>query len=110
MKLGNVSVLLEPESALAAIYAAEHNLIQERHRSKYSFDRRYGAELSGCGLKMTAFAQDGMTEAFEWDGHPWGIGVQFHPEFVSKPSRPHPLFTAFVRASLDAAAARGLSN
>ena len=100
MKLGNCTVTLQPNSRIATVYNAANYKIQERHRSKYSFDRRYADELSAKGLQSVAFAEDGMVEAFEWTNHPWGIGVQFHPEFVSRPSKPHPLFVAFLLAAI----------
>lgn len=99
MKLGSDSVRLVPGSRLHGIYGCD--TVSERHRNKYTFDRRYAADLAAHGLVVTASAAlDGQTEAFEWQGHPWGIGVQYHPEFVSRPSAPHPLFAAFVGAAL----------
>jgi CTP synthase len=77
-------------------------MISERHRSRYAFDRRFQSDITAKGLKITAFAQDNQPEAFEWEDHPWGIGVQYHPEFSSRPIKPHPLFAAFI------AAARGI--
>ena len=54
------------------------------------------------GLILSAETElDARAEAFEWENHKWGVGVQFHPEFVSRPAKPHPLFTAFIGAALN---------
>lgn len=100
MKLGASKVNIKKESKLFSIY--KETQITERHRSKYSFDQRYTDSMTEHGLISTASAaSDGQTEAFEWSDHPFGIGVQFHPEFVSRPFKPHPLFTAFIRAAME---------
>ena len=99
MKLGAGIVSVEKKTKLFEIYKKEH--ITERHRNKYTFDRRYTQEMAENGLKTAATSvPDKQTEAFEWENHPWGIGVQFHPEFVSRPTKPHPLFEAFIGATL----------
>ena len=100
MKLGASEVKIVKGSRLNSIYKKTAAL--ERHRNKYSVDRRYIETLEGLGLFVTASsAADGQIEAFEWSDHPWGIGVQYHPEFVSRPVKPHPLFTAFIQAALE---------
>ncbi len=100
MKLGAAQVNLVKGTKLHSIY--KKDTISERHRSKYTFDRRYTNDISDKGLATAATAAaDGQTEAFEWKNHPWGIGVQFHPEFVSRPTKPHPLFTSFIGAALE---------
>lgn len=100
MKLGALPVTIHEGSKLNSIYNTTQ--VIERHRSKYSFDRRYSKDLAAQGLNINASsASDGQTEGFEWKEHPWGIGVQYHPEFVSRPSKPHPLFVSFIRAALD---------
>lgn len=100
MKLGASEVLVEKDTKLWDVYKSES--IIERHRSKYTFDRRYAADMTGNGLSISAkSASDGQTEAFEWKNHPWGIGVQYHPEFVSRPANPHPLFNSFIKAAID---------
>lgn len=99
MKLGASAVTLTKGTKLHAIY--KKDTISERHRSKYTFDRRYTDDMIKFGLVPAAQASaDGQIEAFEWNNHPWGIGVQFHPEFISRPTNPHPLFTAFIGAAL----------
>lgn len=100
MKLGASEVRLLKGSKINSIYKKAS--ILERHRNKYTFDRRYRDTLEPLGLLVTATsAADGQVEAFEWKDHPWGIGVQFHPEFVSRPTKPHPLFTAFIQAAME---------
>ena len=75
--------------------------VSERHRNKHTFDRKYTDAMKENGLIISACAEvDGRAEAFEWTNHKWGIGVQYHPEFVSRPAKPHPLFTAFLGAAL----------
>ncbi|MBP5175690.1 MAG: CTP synthase [Treponema sp.] len=100
MKLGAEEVRLEEGSRLYSIYNSP--VIVERHRSKYTFDRRYAKDMTEHNLLTTAKStSDGQTEGFEWKDHPWGIGVQFHPEFTSRPFKPHPLFVAFINAALE---------
>lgn len=100
MKLGASAVDILEGTKLYSIYNS--NTIKERHRSKYTFDRRYAQDMSMNGIVISAKnSADDQTEAFEWANHPWGIGVQFHPEFVSRPESPHPLFTSFIKASLE---------
>lgn len=100
MKLGASSVSIEKDSKLYEIYMNEN--VIERHRSKYTFDKRYTEDLEAQGLLISAHSQeDGQVEAFEWKNHPWGIGVQFHPEFISRPTKPHPLFVSFIGAAID---------
>ncbi|QTQ12332.1 CTP synthase [Treponema parvum] len=97
MKLGAALVNLNKNTKIFDIYKKRQ--ISERHRSKYTFDKRYEDDMAQNGLITSATAvSDSQTEAFEWKDHPWGIGVQYHPEFVSRPSNPHPLFIAFIGA------------
>ena len=97
MKLGASQITIEQNTKLHEIYNSDS--ISERHRSKYCFDKRYANEVSEQGLIISAYsASDRQTESFEWKNHPWGIGVQFHPEFISRPSKPHPLFNSFIKA------------
>ncbi len=100
VKLGISPVSIAKDTKLHEIYKA--HMIQERHRSKYTFDRRYTADMASQNLIISAAAaDDNQAEAFEWKNHPWGIGVQFHPEFVSRPTKPHPLFNSFIGAALN---------
>lgn len=99
VKLGASSIVVSKDTKLSQVYGGDEK-ISERHRSKYAFDRRYVSDMDANGLALTAVGTDGIAEAFEWKNHPWGVGVQFHPEFVSRPTKPHPLFTAFIGAAL----------
>lgn len=100
MKLGNLGVELKKNSKLYKIYN-NVQFIEERHRNKYIFDKRFESDMQKAGLVVSAYsATDKVPEAIEWTEHRWGIGVQYHPEFVSRPSVPHPLFTEFIRAAL----------
>ena len=100
MKLGASNVKINTESKLFEIYRQE--VVSERHRSKYTFDRKYAADMESQGLFISAVSEeDGQTEAFEWTNHPWGIGVQYHPEFKSRATNPHPLFVALIGAAID---------
>ena len=101
VKLGASSVSIMQNTTLHSVYNAER--IVERHRSKYTFDRHYTTIMHEHGLVTNAIsAEDGQTEGFEWKNHPWGIGVQYHPEFISRPAKPHPLFLSFIQAALNA--------
>ncbi len=76
--------------------------IRERHRHRYEFNNRYRKILENKGMTVSGvFEDDDLCEIVEIEGHPWMIGVQFHPEFQSKPTAPHPLFRDFVKAIVD---------
>jgi CTP synthase len=98
MRLGSYACELAPGSLAAKVYGT--NLIDERHRHRYEFNCLYERTLGDHGLKISGRSPDGkFVEIAELPGHPWYLAVQFHPEFKSKPTRPHPLFAAFVAAS-----------
>jgi len=99
MRLGASPSKLVPGTRLQEIY--DTDTIAERHRHRYEVSNLFRDELSAAGLVFGAFTLDGaLVESAEWPDHPWGIGVQFHPEFKSKPVRPHPLFSSFVAACM----------
>ena len=76
-------------------------VVQERHRHRYEVSNRYRQSLEEAGLLVAAVTPDhSLVESVQWVDHPWGIGVQFHPEFQSKPTEAHPLFASFVRQSM----------
>ena len=76
--------------------------ISERHRHRYEFNNDYRERLQQAGLVISGVSPDGrLVETVEVPGHPFFVGVQFHPEFKSRPNRPHPLFLGFVSAALD---------
>jgi CTP synthase len=100
MRLGAWTCVLQPKSVAYAAYGA--NEISERHRHRYEFNREYEALLTGAGLRITGTTPDATyVEIVEIPGHPFFLGCQFHPEFKSKPLEPHPLFSAFVKASYE---------
>ena len=84
-----------------AFRAYKRSLIQERHRHRYEFNNKYRALLARKGMVFSGvYANKGLVEIVEVKGHPYFIAVQFHPEFKSKPDRPHPLFREFITAAL----------
>ena len=98
MRLGAYTANLKPESRVAEVYG--ETVIEERHRHRYEVDIQYRDQLEGCGLVFSGMSPDGrLPEIVEHKGHPWFIGVQFHPELKSKPFAPHPLFRDFIRAA-----------
>jgi CTP synthase len=102
MRLGAYEAVLAPGSQVSKIYGATN--ISERHRHRYEVNINYKGRLEDKGLRFSGMSPDGeLPEIVELPGHPWFIGVQFHPELKSKPFEPHPLFTAFIRAALDEA-------
>jgi CTP synthase len=100
MRLGAYNATLTEGSRVARVYGATQ--IEERHRHRYEVDIRYRDKLESCGLIFSGMSPDGkLPEIVEHKGHPWFIGVQFHPELKSKPFAPHPLFADFVRAAVE---------
>jgi CTP synthase len=98
MRLGRYACELTPGSRAAAIYGTP--LVQERHRHRFEFNCLYESSLTEQGMKVSGRSPDGkFVEIAELPSHPWFIAVQFHPEFQSKPLRPHPLFASFVAAA-----------
>jgi CTP synthase len=98
MRLGEYACELTPGSLAQQVYGA--SVIHERHRHRYEFNCLYEKTLAEHGLKISGRSPDGkFVEIAELPGHPWYLAVQFHPEFKSKPTRPHPLFAAFVEAA-----------
>ena len=75
--------------------------ISERHRHRYEFNNDYRERLTSCGLKLSGLSPDGrLVETVELGDRPFFIGVQFHPEFKSRPNKAHPLFLGFIKAAL----------
>jgi CTP synthase len=98
MRLGAWPCKIESNSLAAKAYGETE--ISERHRHRYEFNREYEETLTAAGLRITGSSPDGTyVEIVEIPGHPYFVGCQFHPEFKSKPLEPHPLFTAFIKAS-----------
>ena len=100
MRLGAWACKLEPGSFAHRAYGKLE--ISERHRHRYEFNREYEKILTGAGLRITGRTPDeNYVEIIEVPEHPWFVGCQFHPEFKSKPLEPHPLFAAFIGASVE---------
>ena len=109
MRLGSYACELTPGSLAQRVYGV--NLIHERHRHRYEFNCLYERALTEHGLRISGRSPDGkFVEIAELPGHPWYLAVQFHPEFKSKPTRPHPLFAAFVAASYAHKTEHGLAG
>jgi CTP synthase len=100
MRLGAYTCMLTNESFAFDAYGETE--ISERHRHRYEFNNEFKAILTGKGLRITGMSPDGrLAEIIEIKDHPWFLGCQFHPEFKSRPTAPHPLFDRFIRASLE---------
>ena len=99
MRLGAYRCCLAPDSLLHALYGADE--IFERHRHRYEFNNAYIEAFTAHGLRVAGVNPErNLVEAVELVEHPWFVGVQFHPEFKSRPNRPHPLFTGLVGAAI----------
>ena len=100
MRLGLYPCKLAEGSRCRSIYGDE--LIYERHRHRYEFNNAYRKILTANGLNIAGLSPDEkLVEIVELPEHPWFVGVQFHPEFKSRPNKPHKLFADFIKASLD---------
>ncbi len=98
MRLGLYPAKLAPGSLAASLY--DEPIIYERHRHRWEVNNRYRKELVAAGLALSGISPDErLVEIIELPGHPFFIGSQFHPEFLSRPDRPHPLFSGFVAAA-----------
>ncbi len=98
MRLGSYPCHLKAGTKAAAAYRAEQ--VDERHRHRWEFNNEYRETLEAHGLVFSGLSPDGrLVEIAEIAAHPFMVGSQFHPEFKSRPNRPHPLFNAFVAAS-----------
>jgi len=98
MRLGAQPCRLRRGTKAAAAYGCEE--ISERHRHRYEFNNAYREQFEAQGLMISGTSPDGsLVEIVELNNHPWFVAVQFHPEFKSQPTRPHPLFAGFVGAA-----------
>ncbi len=105
MRLGVYPARLRPGSKVATAYGEP--IVYERHRHRYEFNNRYRATMEDAGLLSTGTSPDDrLVEFLELAGHPFWVGTQAHPEFKSRPDRPHPLFREFVGAALGRAEGR----
>lgn len=99
MRLGAYPCMLEEGTNAFKAYGTKE--ISERHRHRYEFNNAYRDILTKQGMKISGLSPDReLVEIIEIEDHPWFLGCQFHPEFKSRPTNPHPLFKAFIEASL----------
>ena len=97
MRLGLYPCDLQPGTKAALAYQTD--VVQERHRHRFEFNNAYRPILESAGLRYSGLSPDGrLVEIAEHANHPFMLGTQFHPEFLSRPNRPHPLFVAFIKA------------
>ena len=100
MRLGNYPCHLVPGSKAALAYGLE--MIDERHRHRFEFNNAYREPLHAAGLMASGLSPDGrLVEIVESVEQPFMVGVQFHPEFRSRPQTPHPLFRAFIAEAMN---------
>jgi CTP synthase len=105
MRLGSYQAVLKPDSMVARAYGTL--AVTERHRHRFEFNNRYKARLEACGLVCSGMSPDGrLVEFVELAEHPYWVATQAHPEFKSRPDRPHPLFRELVTAALERAEGR----
>jgi CTP synthase len=98
MRLGSYPARLQRGSRVAEVYGVPE--VSERHRHRYEVSNSYRDQFVANGLKLSGLSPDGsLVEIVELENHPWFIGVQFHPELRSRPTRPHPLFAGFIAAA-----------
>ena len=98
MRLGLYDAVIKNNSLISKIYSEKR--IKERHRHRYEVNIKYKKDFEKKGLIFSALSPDGtLPEIIELDNHPWFVGVQFHPEFKSRPFTPHPLFSSFIKAA-----------
>jgi len=106
MRLGGHDVFLKRPSRAFDIYKTEK--IRERHRHRYELNQKYLGRFEESGMKYTAFSDNGRrAEILELDGHPFYMATQYHPEYVSRPERPEPIYVAFVAACVRRAKSAG---
>jgi CTP synthase len=100
MRLGAYPAVLAEGSLVRKVYGGKAQ-ITERHRHRYEVNIHYREQLEAAGLSFSGLSPDGvLPEIVEFPGHPWFIGVQYHPELKSKPFDPHPLFASFIEAAV----------
>ncbi len=99
LRLGSYPCKIAPNTTMARCYGSE--LIHERHRHRYEFNNAYREQFAEAGLNLSGASPDGrLVETVELSDHDFFVGVQYHPEFKSRPNRAHPLFMGFVSAAM----------
>ena len=102
MRLGLYPCVLQPGTKAATAYGEKQ--IEERHRHRWEFNNTYREEFEKAGMSFSGISPDGMlVEISELKDHPYMVGSQFHPEFLSRPMRPHPLFVGLIKAAAEKA-------
>ncbi len=100
MRLGSYLCRMEKDSIVGSIYDKPE--VQERHRHRFEFNNQFKEKYKKAGMKATGiYPEKDLVEIMELEGHPWFVGVQFHPEYRSTVAEPHPLFLNFIRASME---------
>ena len=100
LRLGAYPCVIAPDTTMARCYGLPQ--ISERHRHRYELNNRFRQQLTDAGLTLSGTSPDGrLVETVELTDRPFYVGVQYHPEFKSRPNKPHPLFVGFVKASLE---------
>ncbi len=100
MRLGSYPCNIRKDSLLYGVYRQEQ--VSERHRHRFEFNNKYLAAFEKAGMKAVGInPHDNLVEVIELPGHPWFIGIQFHPEYKSTVANPHPLFVHFVKAAME---------
>ena len=99
LRLGKYPCILQKDTLIARCYGITE--ISERHRHRYEFANEYRQQLQSAGLCLSGLSPDGrLVETVEIPDEDFFVGVQYHPEFKSRPNKPHPLFVGFIKASL----------
>jgi CTP synthase len=100
MRLGLYPCVLQPGTIARQCYAVDE--VEERHRHRFEFNNAYRESFHQHGMRFSGLSPDGrLVEIAEISDHPFMVATQFHPEFLSRPNRPHPLFYGFVRAAVE---------
>ncbi|MGN1343704.1 MAG: gamma-glutamyl-gamma-aminobutyrate hydrolase family protein, partial [Traorella sp.] len=100
LRLGSYPCMIKENTMMEKCYQQKE--IHERHRHRYEFNNQYRDEMTQAGLVLSGLSPDKMlVETIEIENHPFYVGVQFHPEFKSRPNKAHPLFYGFIKACLE---------
>ncbi len=100
MRKGACPMVIEEDSLLASVYGSPQ--VSERHHHRREFNPAYSGVLASAGLRYSGMSPDGrLVEAVEWPLHPFFVGTIYHPEFKSRPTRPHPLFLTLIEKAID---------